>query len=384
MSSDLNPTPSPEPTETPAEVVASPDIEAASEQLKEMDGSWQSLPPRDPETGKFVKKDESVAETPEAVEEPSAEEPAPEVTEEAAEEPVEEVPVEDAKPTVVLKGLAERGEEDIELAVDDPAIAERLQRLQNDGIRKKEYEVLRAEVNAQKAEIAEWNTAMEHNPIGTVIQSIPKAAGLDVAKALVAEYWDDLFPVLQQMSQDPSNIYKTRLESREVAAQADRQARQVTDASRRAEQILDATAKLVPETVAPNIKRMFLEDAERDLVRLAQSGVAVSPETVAQQLQDRIQMYGFGKSPVQPAKPAVAKRVGTTGPSTAAPDVEKAKQVQARIQATAQTRKAAAAIPPAGRGPVATRKTLVPKGADIEAASDALSKADSWAAFRPT
>lgn len=382
MTSDTTNLPSPEPTETVEAPVVSPDIEAASEQLKELGEGWQNLPPRDPETGKFVKKDEAPVEEPvaEVTEEP-VETPAEEVAEE---EPIEEAePVEEAKPVVILKGLAERGEEDIELAVDDPAIAERLQRLQNDGIRKKEYEVLRAEVQAQKAEIAEWNTAMEHNPIGTLIQAVPKPAALDVAKALVAEYWEDLFPTLQQMSQDPSNIYKTRLESREVAAQADRQARSVSEATRRAEQILDATARLVPETVAPNIKRMFLEDAERDLVKLAQSGVAVSPETVATQLQDRIRMYGFGKSPDKPAKPAVARRVGTSGSATAAPDVEKAKQVQARIQANAQVRKAAAAIPPAGRGPVATRKTLVPKGADIEAASDALSKADSWAAFRP-
>lgn len=382
MSDDTTNLPSPDVTDTP--VAATPqDIEAASEQLKELGEGWQNLPPRDPETGKFVKKDDVLTDIPEPVDEPVVEEPVAEPTEDVTEEPAEDV-AEDAKPVVILKGLAERGEEDIELAVDDPAIAERLQRLQNDGIRKKEYEVLRAEVQAQKAEIAEWNTAMEHNPIGTLIHAIPKEAGIDVAVALVAEYWNELFPTLEQMSKDPSNIYKTQLQSRERAAQADKQARSVTEATQRAEKILDATAKLVPETVAPNIKRMFLEDAERDLVKLAQSGVAVSPETVANQLQDRIRMYGFGKSPDKPAKPAVAKRVGTSGPTTAAPDVEKAKQVQARIQANAQVRKAAAAIPPAGRGPVATRKTLVPKGADIEAASDALSKADSWAAFRPT
>jgi hypothetical protein len=383
MTSDTTNLPSPEPVvETPQ------DIEAASEQLKELGEGWQNLPDRDPTTGKFVKKDEVkeevLADLPEPTDDPNPSEPPnssenPEVVEETEPE-VEEAP----KALVTLKGQPERGEEDIELDVGDAALVERIQRLQNDGLRKKDYEGKLQAVQQKEAEVSEFFTALEHNPIGTVINAIPRGASLDVARALIAEHWDALLPELQQFSQDPTRVRETRLDARERSIAADKQTRSVIDAERRASAIMSATDALVPDTVAPAIRQQFIEDAERDLVKLAQQGVAVSPETVASQLQDRIRMYGFAvQSPVKPAKPAVARRVGSPDSPIAAPDVEKAKQVQARIQANAAVRKNAAAIPPAGRGPVATRKPLVPKGADIEAASDALSKADSWAAFRP-
>ena len=383
MTSDTTNLPSPEPVvETPQ------DIEAASEQLKELGEGWQNLPDRDPTTGKFVKKDEVkeevLADLPEPTDDPNPSEPPnssenPEVVEETEPE-VEEAP----KALVTLKGQPERGEEDIELDVGDAALVERIQRLQNDGLRKKDYEGKLQAVQQKEAEVSEFFTALEHNPIGTVLNAIPRDASLEVARALIAEHWDALLPELQQFSQDPTRVRETRLDARERSIAADKQTRSVIDAERRASAIMSATDALVPDTVAPAIRQQFIEDAERDLVKLAQQGVAVSPETVASQLQDRIRMYGFAvQSPVKPAKPAVARRVGSPDSPIAAPDVEKAKQVQARIQANAAVRKNAAAIPPAGRGPVATRKPLVPKGADIEAASDALSKADSWAAFRP-
>jgi hypothetical protein len=384
MSSD-----SPLPT-SPEPVVVTPDIEAASEQLQGLGETWESVPARDPATGKFVKKDEVVTQdvTPE---------PVAEVVEEAVEE-VEEAPAEEGEPEaeseveepeapsefkVVLKGQAERGEEDIELVLPDAEAVERWNREVNNGLRKKDYDAKMQAVAAERAEIAEFNTALEHNPIGTMLNAIPKQTQVDVALALVAEHWDELFPTLQAYSQDVAGVYKTRLQSRDAAQQADVQARRVMEGERKAAEILTAVEALVPDSVAENIRARFRNDAERDLVELANRGVAISPAVVQSLLQDRIKMYGFGVDPVKPAKAAVARRVGQPDSAKPTPDIEKAKQVQARIQQTQTARKNAAAIPPAGRGPVATRKTLVPKGADIEAASDALSKADSWAAFRP-
>lgn len=375
--------PSPDAPVTPdAEAPRSSDIEAASEQLAQLGEGWNNLPPRDPETGKFIKKEEA-AEPVKAEEPPPQVEAAPEVEQEP-ETPAEGEPEQEPEFKVVLKGHADRGEEDIELVLPDADAVERWNRAVNDGLRKKDYEAKLSVVAQKEAEVQEFFTALEHNPIGTVINAIPKAASLDVARALVAEHWDALFPELQQFSQDPTRVRETRLDARERTMQADAEARAVIAANQRAAAVLAATDALVPDSVSPEVRTRFLRDAERDLIDAAHRGVAVSPEAVRQLLHDRIQMYGFAQDPVKPAKPVVARRVGQPNPAPATPDVETAKQVQARLAQTAQVRKSAAAIPPAGRGPVAVRTPLVPKGADIEAASDALSKADSWAAFRPS
>jgi hypothetical protein len=383
MSDETTPQTSPE-TATATEEVRSTDIEAASEQLAALGEGWNNLPPRDPETGKFVKKEEAPVEAeapqveaaPDVAQEPEAE-PEPEQATEPEAEPEPEF-------KVVLKGHADRGEDDLELVLPDAEAVERFNRAVNDGLRKKDYEAKLQTVAQKEAEVAEFFTALEHNPIGTVINAIPREASLDVARALVAEHWDALFPELQQFSQDPTRVRETKLDARERAMQADQQARSVVQANQRAAAILSATEALVPDRVAPEIRTRFLRDAERDLIDAAQRGVAISPDTVQTLLHDRIAMYGFGQDPVKPVKPVVAKRVGQSNPPATTPDVDKAKQVQARLVQTAQARKAAAALPPAGRGAVAVRAPLVPKGADIEAASEHLAKADSWAAFRPT
>jgi hypothetical protein len=64
--------------------------------------------------------------------------------------------------------------------------------------------------------------------------------------------------------------------------------------------------------------------------------------------------------------------------------VEEAKKAQDRIQKNATVKRNAAAITPGGRGAVATRKPLIPQGADVETAGAVLRKMTSWADFRPT
>ena len=217
----------------------------------------------------------------------------------------------------------------------------------------------------------EFFTALEHNPIGTVLNAIPKEASLEVARALVAEHWDTLFPDLQQFSQDPTRVRETRLDSRERSMQADRQAREAIESTRRANAIMSATESLVPDEVAPTIRQQFLEDAERDLIKLASRGVAISPETVAQQLQDRIRMYGFAaQAPVKAVKPVVAKRVGDSPKAT--PSVEQAKQAQTRTKSVIKAQKTAASIPPAGRGAAVVRKPLLSGKETIEEATQIL------------
>lgn len=317
------------------------------------------------EAGKVI-QDETKDELAEAV--------ASEVPEEAPEEETpepEETPEETPEFKVVLKGHTDRGEDDLELVLPDAEAVERFNRAVNDGLRRKDYDAKMQTVAQKEAEVQEFFTALEHNPIGTVLNAIPKEASLEVARALVAEHWDTLFPDLQQFSQDPTRVRETRLDSRERSMQADRQAREAIESTRRANAIMSATEALVPDEVAPTIRQQFIEDAERDLIKLASRGVAISPETVAQQLQDRIRMYGFAaQAPVKAVKPVVAKRVGDSPKAT--PSVEQAKQAQTRTKSVIKAQKTAASIPPAGRGAAVVRKPLLSGKETIEEATQIL------------
>lgn len=368
--------------ETPLAPDAPGDIAAATEKLwKDTEGSegfdgltWDEAGKAHRPDGSFATKaeieagkviaDESKDDLADAIATEVPEETA-EVAEEAAE--AEDVP----EFKVVLKGHADRGEDDMELVLPDAESVERFNRAVNDGLRKKDYEAKMQTVAQKESEVTEFFTALEHNPIGTVLNAIPREASLEVARALVAEHWDALFPELKQFSEDPSRVRETRLDSRERSMAADKQARSAIDASKRASAIMSATESLVPETVAPAIRQRFIEDAERDLVRLAQTGVAIGPETVAQQLQDRIRMYGFAaQAPVKAVKPVVAKRVGDSPKAT--PSVEQAKQAQTRTKSAIQAQKTAAAIPPAGRGAAVVRKPLLTGKETIEEATQKL------------
>lgn len=355
------------------------DVAAATEKLwKDTEGSegfngltWDESGKAHRPDGSFATKAEIEAghviadETKDALAEAVATEvPADEVEPVVDEPVVEEVP----EFKVVLKGHPDRGEEDIELILPDAESVERYNRAINDGLRKKDYEAKMQTVSAKEAEVSEFFTALEHNPIGTMLNAIPRDASLSVARALVAEHWDALFPELQQFSQDPTRVRETRLDAREQSMQADRQARSALDASRKANAIMSATEALIPETVAPAIRQRFIEDAERDLIKLAQTGVAIGPETVARQLQDRIQMYGFAQDPVKQSKPVVVKRVGSDSPK-ATPSVAQAKQAQTRTKSVIQAQKTAAAIPPAGRGAAVVRKPLLTGKETIEEAT---------------
>jgi len=384
MSSETTNLPSPESAPSSVEeaskqwlasVKAQPDVPVETDSVEADESKG---PDRDPVTGKFVSKEKG-EETPdsEVTSEVDSEE------EEAAEESestdvVDEPKSEEVVESIVLPGLKERGESDLEVPVGDPEVAERLRRLVNDGMRKRDYTEKMAEVESFRAERAEFEAVLETNPVGFLMQQVVPERQVDIALALVAEHWETLFPHLEAMAKDPHKMYQARIQARDTMRQSEQEVRVRSEAARREAEILSVVRGLVPEGADDATREQFVRDAERDLIDAVQSGKVLTKESVPDLVKRRMQMYGFAKT----ATPLVAKKVGAPAP-TKALSVEEAKQAQARIQKNATVKRNAAAITPGGRGAVATRKPLIPQGADVEAAGAVLRKMTSWADFRP-
>lgn len=375
----------------------SDEIQAATEQYlatltPEQAGAPIDFRPRNPENGQFVKVEQD-GEAP-AVETPAEAESAPESTPEGTTEAPTEVTtevtteatteVEEPKPeavkteSVVLPGLKERGEEDLEVPVEDPVLAERLRRLLNDGMRKSEYREKMQEVEQFKRERAEFEAELESNPVGVLMNHATPERQQEIARALLVEHWDALVPVIQQFAQDPVQIARAQrdvIQQNQVAAQ---EATVRKEAARREAEVLGALNGLVPESVDAETRSAFLRDAERDLIDAAYGRQVVTAETVPMLVKRRMQMYGFVEKPQ--VKPLTVKR----GDAPQTLSVDEAKKKQAAIQQKAKAVKATAALPPAGRGPVATRRPIVDAGADVEQASTALRQmgVQSWAEYR--
>lgn len=322
--------------------------------------------------GKFVKTNEPTAEAePETPEEP--------VTAEA-EEPEPEAEPEEPKTTVVLKGLGERGEEDVEIEVADPVVAERLRRLQNDGLRGKEYREKLAAVAEKESEYQELQVQMEANPVGFLVQMIEPSRQVEVATALLTEHFDALQPVIEQFFESPAEVLKAKLAARESARASEKQMAEQTRAMQTARTILSATEALIPEGVEHGVAAQFMRDAERDLIDAVRAGEKLAPDAVPRVLAKRLKMYGFAPNGTAPMAAVTRTVPAGDRPSVTVASAKAAQERTAKVQAQ---RKAAQAIPPAGRGTVSVRRPVVSETATVEQASKALLKngVRTWADY---
>lgn len=322
-------------------------------------------PARD-ETGKFAKKDEK------------APEPDDDTLAETTDDEADAV--EEGTPTVVvLKGLADRGEEDIEIDVADEDTALRLRRLQNDGMRKAEYDKAMSVHEEETSELAELRAQAEANPVGFMVGMIQPDRRLEVARALLTECFEELKPDIEKFYEDPTAIRERKLEIKEQAHTDSAKAAAMIANNRAAAQIETAAKNLVPDGVDPHLKAQFVRDAERDLIDAVKAGERLSPADVPRLLARRLRMYGFAPA----AEAATARPVSDAAKAIAAKR-EDAQKAQTRMKRVQTARKSASAIPPGGRGAAAVSKPLVAKGATIKDAGRAVLKtgATTWADLR--
>jgi len=294
---------------------------------------------------------------------------------------------------ITLPGFQERGEQPIEIDVTDPEVAERLQRLAKDGLRRNEYIARSAKLEARQAEIEEFERAIDMDPTGFLLGKIPTEGQLEVARGLILEHFETLRPEIEKWYENGEERERNRVVLRDRMREASDRAHVESQKLAYAREIMGSVHALVPETADDATVRQFMADVEFDLIQAARRGDRVSPETAPRLVEHRLRLYGFNgsqqptpeSSTVAPSAPAVPSN-GSATPSApparpvsdraravaqraAGPTTEEARAAQDRVRRAQASRRAAAAIPPAGVGAATVQAPVIPADADIRTAS---------------
>jgi hypothetical protein len=296
----------------------------------------------------------------------------------------------------VLSGLTEKGEQDIEVELEDEAAAERIRRLQNDGMRRKAYQEAKGELDNERAELTAVTQAIEADPVSFIVGQMTPERQLDVARALLAEHFDRLIPDIQAYDDEQNGAKKrsdARIALRDRVDEAKASITETQARQRHAAACMNAAQSVIPDNTDPATVADFMRDVEIDLVHAARAGKPVTPESVPQLIERRAKLYGFGAAPssaaapaapatpapasAAPAKPAdTARPIGDRATAIAARVItkEEAKNAQSRIRKVQVTRQNAAAVAPPGAGAAPVQVPVIPATADIKEASKIIRK----------
>jgi hypothetical protein len=297
---------------------------------------------------------------------------------------------------ITLPGLGERGEEDLELEIDDPVVAERLRRLAKEGLRANAFREQRAALETDRAQLQEVTGAIDADPVGFVIRQMTPERQIEVARAVLLEHFDALLPDIEQLASDPTTRANRRVELRDQMAASERQAGEISRARAYAARVVTAVEGLVPEDADPAEARDFVAAARQHLAQLANQGQSVTPDNVRTLLGRHLKYAGFSA----PAPAGSAARPSTPAPSVArpatpaaqaiaarSPSVEEATRAAQRVRRVQTQRAAATRVAPAGAGaaPVSVPLLTPEQRTDIRTASRALQKKglpDTWASAK--
>lgn len=295
---------------------------------------------------------------------------------------------------IKLAGAPERGEEDLELEIDDPDVAQRIQRLQNEGMRRQAYNEAMADVESQRAELQAIGSALEQDPVGFALNQMTRERQLEVAEALLIEHFDALVGRINEFTDDPVSRQQGRVALRDRLAASRDEMQDSRARQSHAAACMRTAQGLLPEGVDDATAQMFMADAENDLIRAAKSGRPVTPDTVPLLLKHRARIYGFGETGPGERASGASALSRSADPGTARPLTDKARAIaekkreaseaQKRIRRVQVQRRGAAAVAPTGIGAATLQVPVLSDNdmTDVHAASKALRKlnlGNSWA-----
>ena len=303
-------------------------------------------------------------------EQPAGEQPAGEQPAGEGDQPTGE---EEAKFTVTLPGMEERGEKPIELEAPDEETFNRLNRLQNEATIGRGVKQTQREIQRSQTELRELEDKIGIDPSGFVLEQMQEADRSEIAMQLFFEpaVLDAIQAKLKaagveggiaDVLESPdalrtlrAELKASRLEMRDRLRQSNDQRRAMQANAERAMQEIE---RLIPESVTGEQRELLFRDAIRDVKeRVQRLGLTqIDPEDVQLLVSARFRQMGI--SPAAAGNGGSERKPGAPGQPAAAPAGRTAEQLkQAR-----EARRAAAAPAPAGVGaPAAKPRPDLPK-----------------------
>lgn len=296
--------------------------------------------------------------------EPTGEEAAPE--EDVPEETAEEAPPEEPEqPSVTLRGLADRGEQDLELIVPDVETHDRINRLQNEAEVGRRVRDERQQLSRQRQQLDDVQDQIAVDPTGFVMQHLPDEHRVDIAMqlfldpAVLTKVQEQLAAQENPLSltdilDSPDNLRLMQAELRASRAELREQLRSRVEERKtlaaNAQKVITELDKLIPETVTGVNRDRLFQDALRDIQDRAErlNLKQLDPQDVRLIVAARFREMGIAfrgtEEGGQPARPASGQ--------PAAPKPGKTAQ---QFQQVKEAKRAAAATAPAGVGAPAAR-----------------------------
>jgi len=282
-------------------------------------------------------------------------------------------PEEDHDELVVkYPGLAERGEQDIEVELPDAEALERHRRLVNDATVGRQVKQERRAIDRQREQIEAFDEAIEQDPVGVVLERTkPETRAEIVWQALLtpgvleevqARLAKEQVDSLDGLMQDPQLLRALRAEASDARKTMQERVRTTVAAKREA----TAAARRVADQVEAALPS-HLEGADRDRVYngaldyLRENlgnvpAAAIKPALVSAFITDYLQSQGIA---LQPAGPDNGKQ-----PAAAKLPQMPAKTGKQFTQAAA-VRRSAAATAPAGAGALPSKaRPALPESTD--------------------
>lgn len=291
------------------------------------------------------------------------------------------------EPQPVTVTLKSRSGEDVEIEVTDERVAEALRANAKDGMRGEEYRKKMQAVEEHLAEKRAFETMIETNPEGLILQHLPHDKQVSLAVALVAKHWDAIAPNLVKFDTEPASRISEAANAEIRMRDQQRDYEKLTTQQKYAVQLESAARSLIPEHIADDVAEQFLADAARDLGAAVNQRGMLPIDDVKSVLSRRLALYGFDKpasgaassAPV-PLKRPIARAVSRPNQATTAATatVTAGANAGATVRRAVTAQRVAAAVPPAGAGAATVKAPLVPQNADVKQASQVLRKQKSW------
>ena len=274
----------------------------------------------------------------------------------------------------VLAGDPARGEEDITIEFpNDPVVQERLARMRNEGMRRREFESAMAQVEQHRLQAEQVITTATLDPAGFAAEYFPPEA----KQALVLSWLSD--PEFLDSVRDDVAVLDDDAQRRRVAAEArlrledtrKQVAQTLTERQQNraiTQQVTTALGALVPDTLPANAREQWIASMHRELADAVRSGAVtkqqlMNPLVLPSVLGPTLQAWGVqnpmqriaavldGAAPASVSAPRAPNAAVTGGPSSpsgagnaaatrtgpSSPSVQQLRDQHAQRRAAAQT-----------------------------------------------
>jgi len=263
------------------------------------------------------------------------------------------------------------GDDDIEIAVEDKATAERLRQLKNSAVRGEQLHAQQARIEKDQADIEEMETWISTDPAGFIMNNVPPEVVEVVAMTLITkpEIWARVQDKLEALS-DPSELRLVQAELKAQGLEAEKfltkQAEGRRHSKQQAKLILSGIDKMVPATdgISDSRRETIIASVQNAVAAAVRDKKLTTIDVKDLPLLASAVLRQHGIDPMAAAAAMAEEGDSESEPGKKPPAKRKQKTAKQLKSDSDKRKKAAASTPPGSGAPAAVPK--LPSGQRLE------------------